>query len=315
MKLILTALKDALLSYTPARSLIESMMKYDFKIGNPRTQLMQLCFSSLAAWPLILLIGLIFLDPFKGSWSLVRWFGHDSDVVLFLLNGQMSTMWLVFGVAFLLEWLFRKEYIFIGLIFYFVNRSELHIHLALAMVLGVYLSRTMYLWWLSVDARSKTKTIWIWASSLQFAGWVVTSVVSLIMLDYLQVNHLFSQVSQAMVLNRFNFLLLVILGFHLVSHLMLCLWGHFYYKKENDPAELPTYYSTANWILRFNMSYYLQSLLKSTVPAQIEKHSQNVQQMDGLMAEHAGLGALPVGQVLRQELDYLKEANLRLTKI
>ncbi|AGH96320.1 hypothetical protein [Pseudobdellovibrio exovorus] len=317
MKMILSALKDALLSYMPTRSLIESMIKYDFKVGNARTHLMELCFSNLAAWPLFLLIGLIFLDPFKGSWSLVHWFGYESSIVLALLNGHMAAMVTCFFVFFVMEWLLRKEYLWIGLIFYFLNRSELHIHLAVSGVLGVYFARVLYVWWLAIDIKSKTQQIWKWVNALQFSVWVITAVVSLIALDFLQVNHLFNQAifSESLVVTRGSFLLAVVFLFHLLSHVFLCVWGHFYYQIKTDPADLPIYYSTANWILRFSMSYHLQSILKKVVPIQIEKHSENVQKIEGLTASHAGLESLPVNRVLRQELDYLREANLRLTKI
>lgn len=324
MKMILSAVKDALLSYMPTRSLIESMMKYDFKVGGSqeaRMHLMQLCFSNLAAWPLFLLIGLIFWDPFKGSWSFVNWFGYDSSIVLALLNGHMTAMLTCFVIFFFIEWLFRKEYLWIGLIFYFLNRSELHIHLAVAGVLGVYFARVLYVWWLAVDVTSKTQQIWKWVNILQFSVWIVTAILALVTLDFLQVNHLFnaalfpSVFHENLLLSRGFFLVAIVFGFHLLSHVMLCLWGHFYYQRKADPADLPTYYSTSNWILRFNMSYHLQSILKKLVPLQIEKHSENVQQMEGLKEAHAGLESLPVNRILRQELDYLREANLRLTKI
>lgn len=312
MKFIIQAIKDTLLSYTPARSQLEAMMKYDFKVGAPRTNLMQLCFSNLASWPLVFLLAVIAFDPFKATWSLVGTLGYESAVVLFLLNGQMIPMLAVFGGFFVLEWLFRKEYLFIAIIFYLLNRGELHIHLATVGILAVYLSRICYLLWFSVDCESETKVIWKASGMLQLVAWFVSGVLILNGLDYMQIHHLFQEATE---LNRYNFLLTAILIYHIFSHLFLCMWGHFYFQAEREPANLPVYYSTAAWILRFNMSYYLQSLLQKRIATQLESHLEHQQQLAELKASSPGLAQLPVGAVLETEIRYLKEANLRLTRI
>lgn len=312
MKLILNAVKEALLSFTPARSLIESMMKYDFRIGEPRGQLMQLCFSNLAAWPLALVIALVAWDPFGRAWSLVAQLGFESPVVLFLLNGRPLPMLAVFALMFFLEWIFRKEYILLGLVFYLLGRSELHIHLATVAVLGVYLARICYLWWLAVDCESRTRRLWQWASSLQLLAWGVAAVMALNALDYLQVNHLFNEAGG---MSRFRFLILVVGLYHVFSHLFLCLWGHFSFQRAADPAQLPVYYSTAAWILRFSMSHHLQNLLRGQVAAQLEKHQAHQRDLAQLKSQSPGLATLPVGEVLQREILHLKEANLRLTRI
>ncbi len=317
MKSILSAVKDVLLSYSPGRSFVEAMIKYDFKIGDPRSNLMQLCFANLAAWPLVGLIFLISLDPFQKSWSLVNVLSYENPAVLFMLDGHMTTMVTFFLLLYFLEWIFRKEYILIAILFYFLNRGELHIHLATMGVLAVYLSRTSYLWWLSVDSESETQKIWNQVSYLQLFVWLVVTVVSIGTLDYLQINYLFGENS---LLTRFGFLVAVILCYHLLGHIVLSVWGHFYFRRAIEPSHLPTYYSTANWILRFNMSHYLQSLLKTEVPPQIEKHLQNEIRLEELKAEEKeiktnALKLFSVEEVLKKEISYLKEANLRLTKI
>lgn len=309
---IINAIKDAVLSYSPARSLIESMMKYDFKLGDTRTHLMQLCFSSLASWPLILILTAIYFDPFKYSWSLVKLFSEQNLFVLFLLDGHLSSMLIFFFAFFVLEWILRKEYFLLAIVFYFLNRSELHIHLAVIAVLATYFSRICYLWWLTVDVESESKKIWKAVSILQALAWLIVVVSSLNALDYLQSNHLFNEGSD---LNRYSFLALIVLLYHVFSHLFLSLWGHFYFQKVVEPSNLPTYYSTSQWILRFNMSYYLQSLLKPQIAQQLEKHIERERQFVELKAQSPALAKFAVGAVLRKEIAFLKEANLRLTKI
>lgn len=309
---ILNAIKDTLLAYTPARSQLEGIIKYDFKIGDARTNLMQLCFSNMAMWPLIFIITAIAFDPFKNSWSLVQLLSFENPIVLFLLDGRLTPMIAIFIIFFVLEWLIRKEYILIAIIFYFVNRQELHINLATAAVLAVYLSRISYLWWLSVDVESETKKVWKTVNVLQFVAWIISSVCIINALDYAQINYLFNQGSN---LSRYEFLWFAIILHMVCSHLFLCFWGHFHFKKTVEPSYLPTYFSTANWILRFGMSYYLQKLLKTQITQQLEKHSSSQKQFDELKLASPGLVKLSVESVLKKEISYLKEANLRISKI
>lgn len=312
MKKILAALKDVLLSYVPSRSLVEAMIKFDFKIGDAHRNLMQICFSNLASWPLIPLLLLIFFDPFKFSWSLVGLLSFDNPVVLFLLDGRLTGMLTIFLLFFVLEWVIRKEYVLIGFIFYFLNRNELHIHLATVALLAVYGSRICYLWWLSVDSESETKKIWKSVSILQFAAWLFIAIATVAALDYLQTNHLFTQSGD---MTRFGFLCVTVLLYHGFSHLFLSLWGHFYFQRTPEPSQLSTYYSTANWILRFNMSNYLRSLLKNRISQQLEKHLESESQYLELKKINPALANFSVGSVLGREISFLKEASLRISKI
>ena len=312
MKQILTALKDVFLAYVPSRSFVEGMIKFDFKIGETQTNLMQICFSNLASWPLIPLLGLIYFDPFKYSWSMRTLFSLENPLVFFLLDGRIAGMLIFFFLFFVLEWIIRKEYFFIGLIFYFLNKNELHIHLATVGLLAVYLSRICYLWWLTVDTESETKKIWKSASVLQFLAWLFVAIAAVTALDYLQINHLFSFSGE---FTRFGFLGVTVLLYHGCSHLLLSLWGHFYFQRKAEPSQLSTYYSTANWILRFNMSYYLRSLLKLQVPLQLKKHLENETQLLELKKLNPALANFSVGTVLGREISFLKEAGLRIGKI
>lgn len=312
MKQILIVIKEVLMSYYPERSLIDSMMKYDFKSGDVKTNLMQLCFSNLASWPLILILFYIANDPFKDSWSLIRSLSFTNPIVLFLLNGLWVTMLIVFVIFFVLQWVFRKEYLFLALIFYFTSRSEIHVNLAVIAALAVYLSRISYLFWMATDCVSETKKIWKAVSTLQLLAWAVVLIMAMTALDYLQVNHLFNEKTE---MNRFNFLAIIVLSYHIFSHLFLSLWGHFYVQKKQDPSVLNVYYSTAYWILRFNISYHLQSLLKLQISELLEKHNQNDQQFKELKKQAPGLSQFNVEETLRKEILHLNEAKLRLSKI
>jgi len=306
MKAILFSLRQVFLAYSPKRSLIEALLKYDFKIDEARVNLMQLCFSNLASWPLIPALLLIYFDPFKNMWSLIKVLSFENPLVLFLLNGHFINMLLFFLIFYIIEWVIRNEYILLAAVFYFLNRGELHIHLATAAVLAIYFSRLSYLYWLSVDSRSETKKIWKTISTLQLLAWGFVAFTALSALDYIQINFLFNE---AFAMSRFNFLAVTVLLYHVFSHLFLSLWGHFYLQKQQEPSNLPIYYSTARWIQRFKISRNLQSLLSAQITRQLEKHLQNQVLFQELKQQSPGLVKFSVEQVLATEISYLMVAE------
>lgn len=304
------AVLDSVLSYSTSRSLLESMMKLDFKIGDRHTALMQLCFSYLAAWPGFLLIGLFWFKPFEALPLLSNWLGPDHLFVLSLLSGQLSSMLTAFVVIFVIQWVLRKEYLLIFLLFYLQSRGEIHIHLSVTVLLALYFSRTCYLWWLSVDSVDQTKKIWKSVSILQMLVWLAVAGVTLFLLDHIQRNFLWGE--SVLWSGRYGFLVVVLLCYHALNHLGLSLWGHFYFRRPAEPSDLPIYYSTANWILRFNMSHHLQNLLRNRLSEQMSLHQEHQRKLSDL-PPHLRQGRLQ--EVVSGELGYLREANLRLTKI
>lgn len=316
MKPIMNAIKEAICTLSVKKCQLEAIMKWDFKVGNPRENFMQLCFSNLAAWPLFTVILILNFDPFRFSWSLAEIFSYDNSFILFLLDGRLTPMLVTFFGFFVAEWLFRKEYFFIFGLLFFLNKGELHINLALAGCLAVYLSRICYGWWMVVDSESKTRKIWQISNLLQFAAWLITAVGSVYAVDYLQVNSYFAAPND---LNswqsRLNFMAIVFFSYHLVSHILLSAWGHFYFRIADDPSDLPVYYSTSNWILRFDLSDNLLSQVKKTIETQLAKYGQNQKQYEELKSLNPKLSTLPFEAVLNKEISYLKEAGLRISKI
>ncbi|MGZ3690430.1 MAG: hypothetical protein ACXVAX_02935 [Pseudobdellovibrio sp.] len=312
MNLILSALKNVFLAGSVFKCELEALIKWDFKIGSGRENLMQLCFSSLAAWPLLLGLLIISLDPFKTSFSLVNLLSYDNPFVLALLDGRTNMMLLFFAVFFVGEWLFRQSSYFILILAYLMNRSELHINLAIISMMAILLSQNCYLWWAVVDIKSETKLIWQRVQLLQFISWIISVVSALRALDYLQINHLFNEETY---LNRMNFTVIVLVFYLVVRFLLLSIWGHFYFKKTQDPSFLGLHYSTSQWFLRFAISDGLEKTLKESVEQQLQQHQANARNFVELKMQNPGLGRLPLEVVLTSEIEYLKESLLRLSKI
>lgn len=301
---IFHALKEVFLSLTPVRSFVASIIKYDFKLSDEKSNLMQLCFSNLAAWPLVVILLLIRFDPFKTSWSLVQVLSFENPVVLFLLNGQLMNMMIFFILFFLTEWFIRNEYILLGVVFYFLNRSEVHIHLATVAVLGIYFSRLVYLSLLPLDKKSRTRQIWKAISLLQILAWGLVAFTTLNALDYIQINFLFNESGD---LTRYNFLCITILLYHVFSHLFLSLWGHYFVLKPVEASQLPIHFSTEFWILKFNLNHKFKKEVYRKTAEQLQAHLVSQAQFEELAGKNPGLKRLPFEFVLKTEIVYLKK--------
>ena len=82
MALIKTALQEVFLAPSVTKSMVESIIRYDFKIGHERAALMQLCFSSLATWPTAVTLFLVY------------WFEFNMNELFFKL-----VLVLIFGIS------------------------------------------------------------------------------------------------------------------------------------------------------------------------------------------------------------------------
>lgn len=310
LKTILENMKESILCFTPNRCFYESMMKFDFRIENKNDSMMQLCFSSLAAWPLYIGIILIYLDPTKLSWSLHKYLAEDSAIGFFMLDGRLSAMVTVFIFFFLFEWIFRKEYFPELFVFYFLLKSDIHLHLALSAILAIYFSRFCYLWWFHIELDSVTRIICKKVCYRLLLSWFLTAVVGLYGLNYLQFNQYFAN---SVYENRFEFLVIIIFFLHLAMLFFLGVWGHFFVRQKVDPSFLPTFFSTSTWILRFNMSYYLKKLLKDAVLLQIEKNKSHTLQFEQLKDQSPVIRLENIQSILKKEMTYLKDASSKLT--
>ncbi len=310
MKMILAAVKEVWLSFFPNRAMQEALLKYDFRIDDPRQNIMQLCFSALASWPLMLLIGVIYIDPKKYAFTLQRLFGDDSSITFFLLSGQTSAMWSVAVVFFLIEWVFRREYFFIAIIFYFLAKGDLHIHLATAAILATFVSRSFYMWWLHINLESRSRKIWKIATSLQIGGVIFVSFAALFALDYLQRNRYFSG---SILANRFEFLSLILISYYVTTTILLSLWGHFYARMRVEPSFLPVYYSTQAWIFAIKMRPYIKTKLLEKVKIVLPEHQKAAAKFEEIKDQSLGLSMNHLVKTLNGEISHLQAASSRLT--
>lgn len=313
-KMVLLAVKQVVLSWTPTRSLLEGSMRYDFKVGEARQNLMQIAFSPLAAWPLFLILLFVYFDPTRSFFSLQKLmsaiFDVNGEARVFLLDGQVSTMATVAAVFFFLQWVLRKEFLWIALIFFFLNHGEMHIHVALGAVIGVFMSRAFYLWWIGLDLVSRTRTIWNWASGLQFVATICVSLGSLVMLDqYGRLRYFAGSLSE----NRFLFLISVIFFFYFFHFVFLAVWGHFSFQKKAEPSYVPVCFSTSVWLGRFKLRSDLESELKVKTTETLSHHLASLNQLKEMKDQSPGIRLGTLEETLNKELAYLQRSASRLT--
>ena len=304
------AIKEVLVSFSPKCSAFESMMKIDFKIGEERLNFIQLCFSSLAAWPFFILAGVVQLNFLPATWSLQHIFAEQLEFRFFLMDGRISNMLLFFAVFFIVEWIIRKEYLILAIILYLLLKSDIHFYLAVASCAAVLFSRSCYLWWFHLDLKSRSFKIWKIFSSLQIIG----TLLGIFFCFYLlQVLFDLGYFTTSLIENRCRTLVLFILIIYVSPLPLITIWGHFFVRKKKEPTDFPIHYSTASWILRFKMRPFLQKKLLEQIHKYLELHQKNLN--DFLELKDLGPVSIPsqIIQILKTELSYLNLASSRLT--
>jgi hypothetical protein len=311
MNPVIKSAAAAMLSLSFSKSMLESMMRWDFKEGSARENLMQLCFSSLGSWFIILLTLVVSvlppeLLPLHASDQF-----SDYSLVHFMLNGYFLNMIAFAAAAFVLTWLFRFENILLLIIALLVKFSWLHINSAVAGVLSVLLSALCYRWWAVMDIKSEARRIWNSLHQIQMISFLVTFSASLYFLDFVQLNGLFSEHG----FNRVQFLAALLAGYYALNFLMMSVFGHFYFHRKIEPQHLQVYFSTANWILRFRFKREVNETLRKKAETEIVKHQDHLKNFIDLKTSSPGLATLPIENVLLSEIDHLKEAILRFSKV
>ena len=305
------AVIEILQAFNPTRSQLEAMMKLDFKMGDEQAQQIQLCFSNLAAWPLLLIAVGLYFDPSRYSWTLQKSLLNFPDQAYFLLDGRLANMILFFAIFYFIQWIIRSEFFLLSLLFYFLLKSDIHLHLALSAVLGIFLSKACYLWWMHKDIQSKARQIWKSFSVVQIIGCVISCMISLFLL---QIFSSLGYFSNSYSINRFEFLVEIVTLNYFLPLMFSALWGHFYFQpKLIEPTEFPTNYSTANWMLRFRIRSHFKKQLSQQIEKYLVLHKNNLADLESI--KDLGPASIPhkISQIIKAELSYLELASSRLT--
>lgn len=313
---IKNALKAVFFSYSPRVSFIESALKIDFKMGDRRTNIMQMCFSPLASWLLMVILLALYFNHLKSYFLLTSILNFNNPVLFALLDGR-TPMMLAFFIAFTaIGWIIKYEYLLVGITFFLVSRQEVHINLALAMLMGIYLGQLLRDYRLVSWCESNIKVLWSSATKLRLLAWLITSVLALNALDYISINFLFSAE-----FDRFRFLAVIVLLYNAFAQVLLSLWGHFYFMSEDkkkEPTDYNINFSTVHWLKLISIRKFFLVKLLSEVGVQKTVNNQSIEQYNELLIlrneKGLGLSVNSIKKILDKQRSYLEEAQILLTQ-
>lgn len=307
---IKSALRQVVWSLSPVQSQLQAMIKIDFKIADARVNWMQLCFSVLAAWPLLTLLIILYLNPNISTWSLQKTFQSHTDFIFWLLDGRLLNMGLFFIGFFSLQLIIRNEYILISFIFYCLIKSDFHFHLALAALLATLLARSLWMWYLHKSLQSDARKIWKTAMTYQFLAWLMSAIIIIFTFQVMHSNGFFAESATA---NRPEFFLYSLVFIYFLQFLFLSLWGHFRFQQKKEPTDFPICYSTALWLKKNKLNSHFRDILKEHVNSRIQLHEKNLDELVTIKDLSPVSIPFQISQILQAELSFLKIAASQLT--
>ena len=305
ISIIKSALKQIFLSVSPSQSQLQAMIKIDFKIADSRTNWIQLCFSALASWSLFAVLMVLYLVPGASFVSLQSVFQNYPNFTFWLLDGRALNMLLFFAGFFLTLWIVRFPLLMIVIIFNFLMRSEIHFHLALAALVGVFAGHGSWMWWLHKKAESDARKIWKTAMTLQMFAVFVSVIIISFALQAMHLNGFFAASATA---NRPEFFLSSLILIYFLQFVFLSVWGHFLFQQKREPADFPVCYSTAAWLKKIRLQSKFKKVLSQHVNSRIQIHEKNLTEL--IEIKDLSPVSIPamINKILQAELKHLKVA-------
>ena len=235
----------------------EALLAFDFKLTDFKTTLIRLCFSPLANWPLFILIFIFYFNPFRYQFQILSGIAEASSYIY----GPHWQIGLSLGII--------CSY-FLGLInipiagaLYLISQGEVHTIIAGAMIVGVFIGRSLKYFKLILKLRSETRNMAVYFNLLQLFSLAAATLINLYVYEYMTVVGLFSRTLYAF---RFEFIAMNLVVIYALQLLFNMLWGHFYSRKSFEPSKIQIYYSTAQILSRF----YTGSAFKNDLMNQIK---------------------------------------------
>lgn len=302
------ALRSVLVPFSVEKAQTEALIKVDFKIGDERIALMELCFSNCSIWPLYIFAILISGTP--ADWNFQKLFQQNQELIFLLLDGRSQMMILTFILLFSIEFLIHQELLLLGLILYLLSKADIHLNLAFAAVVAIIFSRSVSMCFKQRKLISRIKFIWKTFSYLQLIGVLLGAAVNIFLLQTLQFQGYFSSTFND---NRTQSLLLFITTIYFFQFTLVSIWGHFYAKKVKEPTDFPTQYSSAEWLKKTRLRNSFKLILFEQVIKYIGLHQKRFEEFSALKDLSPVSIPFKITEILKTELSYLKMASSRLT--
>jgi hypothetical protein len=276
IKIVFEQIKRTLKSFSIIKSQHEALVSFDFEKTGQREALMRICFSPLAAWPVLIALLVFWINPYRYQISMTSTFGMEN----FLVQALFGTDWLYAGILaalfFAISFFTRQELLLVSLVGYLLSQGDLHLFLALILLGCIVLARifTNFRWVRFLE--SYTRTIWMMACCLSLMAWAIAMHVSLE--AYKTLFHA-GYFSQSMHANRLEAFILAAGLYYGLELFILAAWGHFFMRKQREPSEFLVKYSSARVLRKLSLSRAFKTALKEKIET-ISKTKPHYQKTD-----------------------------------
>ncbi|AZZ35765.1 hypothetical protein CIK05_02760 [Bdellovibrio sp. qaytius] len=301
--MVFEQLKLTLKSFSILKNQHQALVTLDFDKNQRREALMRLCFSPLAAWPLLLVLLFLIINPLRYNLSLTNMLGMENILVQTFFGMDWLYAAILCLFVFAVSFYTRKESLMIAMVGFFISQGDMHLLMGLSLLACIVLARllTNLRWVRSLE--SHTKSVWLVTSILSFISWALAVHLSFQMYNYLLQAGFFSQ---SMYANRLEFFILVVCLYYGLELIVLSVWGHFYTLKNPEPSEFTIKYSSSRLLKKLTLGYRFKDDLKDQII--VIKNNQRVY-------ENADLDLLPkrLVELHRKEESFLTTALSALT--
>lgn len=301
--MVFNQLKLTLKSFSVLKNQHEALVTLDFDKTQRREALMRLCFSPLAAWPLLVVLLLFIVNPVRYHFSLTQMLGMENPIVYTFFGMDWLYASILAASVFVLSFLTRKELVIIAFIGFFISQGDMHLLMGLSLLACAILARilTNLRWIRSLESYSKS--VWLVTGVISFISWAAAVHLSFEFYNSLARAGYFSQ---SMFANRLEFFILVVCMYYSFELIVLSVWGHFYTMKNPEPSDFSIKYSSSSLLNKLSLSSAFKDDLKDQVI--VIKNNQRVY-------ENADLDLLPkrLVELHRKEESFLTKALSALT--
>lgn len=301
--MVFEQLKLTLKSFSIMKNQHEALVTLDFDKSQRRESLMRLCFSPLAAWPLLLVLLFFIINPLRYHFSLTAMLGMENRLVQTLLGTDWLYAAIFSGAVFVISYFTRKELILVGFVGFLISQGDMHLFLGLSLLACIILARilTNFRWIRLLESYSKG--VWLVTCGISFITWALAVHFSFELYRSLLQGGYFSQ---SMYANRLETFILAVSLYYGLELAILSVWGHFYTQKNPEPSEFAIKYSSAHILKKLLLSKSFKEDLKDQVI--VIKNNQRV-------FENADLDLLPkrLVELHRKEETFLTTALSSLT--
>ncbi len=301
--MVFEQLKLTLKSFSILKNQHQALVTLDFDKTQRREALMRLCFSPLAAWPLVLVLVFFIINPLRYHFSLSQRLGMDNVFVQALFGMDWLLAVALAAIVFTISYFSRKEFMLIAIVGFLISQGDMNLFVGLMLLACIILARILLnLRWVRF-LESYSKSAWFVTCSLSFLVWAGAVHMSFELYKYLLQQGFFSQ---SMYANRLEFFILALCLYYGLELVVLSVWGHFYTQKKSDPSDYAIKYSSSRLLNKLSLGKAFKEDLKDQVI--VFKNNQRVY-------ENADLDLLPkrLVELHRKEDSFLTTALSALT--